>query len=114
MMILRDTVSLIARLLLAVVLIVGSTPMAPVIADDHGGMAQVSAAVTDHNCCDPEPSEGDRACALACTQAPCGSTVIPVSVDWPVNAVVCASWTAAAASLLVGIAIDPATPPPRA
>lgn len=80
MMIFRDTDSLIVRLLLAAVLIIGPVGTSPVMAADfecpHAMHSKLAAAF--HDCCDPEPPAPERTCEVTCVQAQCGSTVVPV------------------------------------
>jgi hypothetical protein len=120
MIILRSAASIVARLFLAALLVAGSFGPGPVTAGGLIGLesrhvtGQVLTGTPDHGCCDPGPSTGDRTCALACAQAACGALVIAVLAAWPAMAGMGERWLLPATDMPAGIAVDPATPPPRA
>lgn len=116
MMTFRDAASLATRLLLVAALIASSLGSTHVMDAGHrgSGLAQVFVGTMDHDCCDQESSGADPACALACAQAPCGYTVTPVTVAWPVGDDERSAWRLNLVAIPNGIAPDLATPPPRA
>ncbi|WP_048707644.1 hypothetical protein [Microvirga massiliensis] len=109
------TASIIVRLALVAVLIMGPLGSPFYAVGDHGGMDGVHYALSapEHDCCDPGPVFLDRTCALGCMQAPCGPTALPIPAGWPAIADYLAVWWMVATALQAGITPDPATPPPR-
>ena len=114
-MVIKGIASVIVRLALAAVLILGPLGSASYAVGDRGGMDSVHHVLgtPDHDCCDPGPVSPDRTCASACTQAPCGSIALPVSVGWPANVDRLAIRWPTETALRAGLTPDPAIPPPR-
>jgi hypothetical protein len=115
-MVIKDIASVLVRLVVAAILIVGPLGAASFSADDHSGMDRVHHVLStpDHDCCNPEPASPDWNCATACAQAPCGPIALPVPVGWPANVDRLAIRWPAETALRAGIPPDPAIPPPRA
>ena len=114
-MVIKGIASVILYLAFAAALIVGPLGPTSFVAGDRGGMGSVHQALgaSDHDCCDPGPVSPDRTCASACTQAPCGTTALPIPAGWPANADCLAVRWHTVTALWAGITPDPAIPPPR-